>query len=55
MINTAYWNFQVMHETFTIGDVAVYVPGVMDPPTSPMFSGTYYCNIVLLSSFSCAF
>jgi hypothetical protein len=39
MINTAYWNFQVMKDTFTIGDVAVYVPGVMDPPTSPMFSG----------------
>eukprot|EP00026_Physarum_polycephalum_P002029 Phypoly_transcript_02033.p1 GENE.Phypoly_transcript_02033~~Phypoly_transcript_02033.p1 ORF type:complete len:965 (+),score=148.31 Phypoly_transcript_02033:78-2972(+) len=38
MINTCYWNFQVMRDTFSIGDVAVYVPGVMDPPTSPMFS-----------------
>jgi len=39
MINAAYWNFHEMKFIFSIGDVAVYVPGIEDPPIYPYFSG----------------
>ncbi|EAL71474.1 hypothetical protein DDB_G0271900 [Dictyostelium discoideum AX4] len=31
--------FKLMDMNFQIGDVAIYVPGVYDPPTRPIFSG----------------
>ncbi|KYQ88324.1 hypothetical protein DLAC_11023 [Tieghemostelium lacteum] len=31
--------FKMMKMNFQIGDVAIYVPGVYDPPTTPVFSG----------------
>eukprot|EP01132_Coremiostelium_polycephalum_P008366 gene8366-10275_t len=31
--------YKAMEMNFQIGDVAIYVPGVFDPPTKPVFSG----------------
>jgi len=31
--------YKLMKMNFQIGDVAIYVPGIFDPPTTPVFSG----------------
>ncbi|KAN0039912.1 hypothetical protein ACTA71_007149 [Dictyostelium dimigraforme] len=39
MTSVALSCYKLMDMNFQIGDVAIYVPGVYDPPTRPIFSG----------------